>query len=268
MNEAIVLAKSEEPGASVLMRRATDVAGVCGEIVKRTAQQIQGKKYVKVEGWQSIANAFGCVASARDVEEVQGGFRAIGEVRRLSDGVVISTGEGFVGDDEKTWASRPIFARRAMVQTRAISRACRAAFAFVVVMIDSNLSTTPAEEMEGVIEAERPVGGSATAALKSKVAAVVNARPSPPKRATPPEPPPLSDNDAPFAREAEQEAHPAMMTFGSGKGKPLSELKDKDLGWYLRVLTENVDDPAKARFVASNRAALEAIEEEMSRRGA
>jgi hypothetical protein len=34
-----------------------------------------------------------------------------------------------------------------MVQTRAISRACRSAFAHVVVLIDGNLSTTPAEEV-------------------------------------------------------------------------------------------------------------------------
>jgi hypothetical protein len=34
-----------------------------------------------------------------------------------------------------------------MVQTRAISRACRSAFAHIVVLIDSKLSTTPAEEV-------------------------------------------------------------------------------------------------------------------------
>lgn len=131
----------------VLMTQATDVAGVCGEIVKRTAQNIQGRKYVKVEGWQSIAAAYGCVASSKDVERVDGGFRAIGELRRANDGHIIATAEGFLGDDEKMWASRPEYAKRAMAQTRAISRVCRSAFAFVVVMIDGNLSTTPAEEM-------------------------------------------------------------------------------------------------------------------------
>src|SRR3546814_13737348 len=34
-----------------------------------------------------------------------------------------------------------------MAQTRAISRACRSAFAHVVVMIDADLATTPAEEV-------------------------------------------------------------------------------------------------------------------------
>lgn len=143
---ALVPATVEDSPAQ-LMRRATDVASVSREIVLKTAVNIQGRRYVKVEGWQAIAVAHGYVASSRDVERVETGFKAIGEVRRISDGLVLSTAEGFVGDDEKTWGNRDEFARRAMCQTRAISRACRSAFAHVVVMIDSGLSTTPAEEM-------------------------------------------------------------------------------------------------------------------------
>lgn len=120
----------------------------------KTAKMIQGRRYVQIEGWQAIANAFGCVASARNVERVEGGFRATGQVIRLSDGTVISEAEGFVGDDEATWARRPVFARRAMAQTRAMSRACRSAFAFVVTLMDAGLETTPAEEMTHVVDTE------------------------------------------------------------------------------------------------------------------
>ena len=129
-NELTVL----NPG--VLMTQATDVAGVCGEIVKRTAQTIQGRKYVRVEGWQSIAAAYGCVASSKNVQRVEGGVRAIGELHRVSDGALIATAEGFVGEDEPVWAGgghnkktgrpyarRQAYAWRAMAQTRAISRA-------------------------------------------------------------------------------------------------------------------------------------------------
>lgn len=131
-----------------LMRRATDVAGICKEIVLKTAVQIQGRKYVKCEGWMSIATAHGCIASSRDVQKVEGGYKAIGEIRRIADGVLLAQAEGFVGMDEtKTWAQRPEYACRAMAQTRAISRACRAAFAHVVVLMDAGLSTTPAEEV-------------------------------------------------------------------------------------------------------------------------
>lgn len=132
------------------MRLATDVAGVSREIVFKTARSIQGRKYVQVEGWMAIATAHGCALSAEDVRAVDGGIAARGVVKRIKDGVIITTAEGFVGNDEKMWAGRPLFARRAMAQTRAMSRAARSAFAHVVVMIDSGLSTTPAEEMDGI----------------------------------------------------------------------------------------------------------------------
>lgn len=147
-------------------RASTDAANMCKEIVVATATRIQGRKYVTVEGWQAIAIAHGCTASARDVEAVEGGVRAIGEIRRMSDGAVISVAEGFVGEDEATWfggdngsgkklPKRPDYAIRAMAQTRAISRACRSAFAHVVVMMKAGLATTPAEEVpEGGFDRE------------------------------------------------------------------------------------------------------------------
>jgi hypothetical protein len=176
MEEHQLITRSEMAMSPTLMHKlATDVAGACREIVEATQLQIEKRRYVRVEGWQAIANGFGCTASARDVEklydEASGefqGFRAIGEVKRQADGLIIATGEGFVGVDEprwfggtvevwdkqkrkyvpKTYKPGPEYAARAMAQTRAISRACRAAFAFVVVMINKELSTTPAEEMD------------------------------------------------------------------------------------------------------------------------
>lgn len=149
MNNENALEKlNTDQTAQILMRRTTDVAGVCKDIVMRTAVTIQGRKYVRCEGWQAIATAHGCIAGSRDVEKVDGGYRAIGEIRRISDGVLLAQAEGFVGMDEtNTWAKRPEYACRAMAQTRAISRVCRAAFAHVVVLMNAGLSTVPAEEV-------------------------------------------------------------------------------------------------------------------------
>lgn len=154
-----------------IYRMSTDAASLCREIVLRTAQDIQGRRYVRVEGWQAIATAHACMAGSCDVQEVEGGVRAIGEIRRISDGQLLARAEGFVGRDEPVWfggmmrkwkwgqrrgekvwydeemPKRADYAIRAMAQTRAISRACRSAFAHVVVLIDANLSTTPAEEV-------------------------------------------------------------------------------------------------------------------------
>jgi hypothetical protein len=138
-------------------RASTNAATICKEIVLATSSNIQGRRYVSVEGWQAIAVAHGCAAGSRNVERVEGGVRAIGEVRRMQDGTVIATAEGFVGEDEPTWYGGPSrgktlpkradYAIRAMAQTRAISRACRSAFAHVVVMMNAGLATTPAEEV-------------------------------------------------------------------------------------------------------------------------
>lgn len=163
-----------------IYKASTDAASLCRDIVVATALNIQKRKYVRVEGWQAIATAHGCVASSRDVEEVENGVRAVGEVRRMSDGTVISQAEGFVGKDETVWyggtveyedqqgvrrkrtlQKRADYAIRAMAQTRAISRACRSAFAYVVVMMNAGLQTTPAEEMgdepEGVEPPTEPI---------------------------------------------------------------------------------------------------------------
>ena len=149
------------------MRLSTDVAGACKEIVSRTAQKIQGRKYVRVEGWMAIATAHGCTLSACDVRQVEGGISARGLVRRISDGVLLGEAEGFVGDDEKTWSARTLHARRAMAQTRAMSRAARSVFAHVVVLMDAGLETTPAEEMDNIHE-EKDITPPAPEASKKK----------------------------------------------------------------------------------------------------
>lgn len=149
MNE-LTIQDNNNPVANI--KKSTDVAGACKEIVTRTSIKIQNRKYVPVEGWMAISTAHGCNLSATDVKQVDGGISAKGIVRRISDGIILGEAEGFVGDDEKTWSNRPLFARRAMAQTRAMSRAARSVFAHVVVLMDAGLETTPAEEMGHEIE--------------------------------------------------------------------------------------------------------------------
>jgi hypothetical protein len=224
-----------QPATTELYRQATDVAGVCREIVLKTAMEIQRRKYVKVEGWQSIATAHGCTASARDVERIEGGVRAIGEIRRMSDGVVIATAEGFVGEDEPTWfgggpkslPKRPDYAIRAMCQTRAISRACRTAFAHVVVLIDSNLSTTPAEEV--------PDGGfndtHATPAPKPVAAPVRHAEPV---NVTPAAAPITVPRDADAGDKYWWKAVVVPPFIKKHAGKTLGDLPVTDITWWAK----------------------------------
>lgn len=229
-------------GGAELYRTSTDAAGLCKAIVIETAISIQGRKYVKVEGWQAIALAHGCVASADSVERVDNpecaGYRATGKVIRADTGQVLATGEGFVGDDEGAWNKRPVYARRAMAQTRAISRACRAAFAHVVVMMNAGLSTTPAEEVpdEGFNDA--------------------------PRRKAPP------------ARSATVEtttADPEVMTipFGKNKGVPINDeqkITVEGLNWYLKAFRKDLADPAKSQYAERTQRQVACVEAELARR--
>jgi altronate dehydratase len=50
-----------------IIATVNNVAGACKAIVGASAMTIQGRAYIKVEGWQAIAAAHGCTASADTV---------------------------------------------------------------------------------------------------------------------------------------------------------------------------------------------------------
>jgi hypothetical protein len=221
-NELLTVPQWDLQHTAANYRMATDVAGLCKEIVVKSAINIAGKKYVRAEGWQAIATAHGCVASARDVERVEGGVRAVGEVRKVNDGIVIATAEGFVGDDEPMWQKRPEYAKRAMCQTRAISRACRSAFAHVVVLMDAGLSTTPAEEV--------PDGGFEEKFDKSAAVAAITA---PVAKAQPADLLDTTQRDTHEAAEP-QGWQDSVIHFGKNKGVRLGDLEPQQLRWYQK----------------------------------
>lgn len=256
-NTLAVLPKLEIESPAANYRLATDVAGVCKEIVIKSAIDIHGKKYVRAEGWQAIATAHGCVASARDVEQIEGGIRAIGEVRRMADGIVICTAEGFVGDDETMWAKRPMYARRAMCQTRAISRACRSAFAHVVVLMDAGLSTTPAEEVQDGGFDEKPEHPAAQAKRPYQLKpATANEYPTSSAE-------PLADEDAPEWKDL-------VIHFGKNKGIRLGDLTPAQLRWYQNPDNKPMPDgwvskPFKGRISEQDQALRNALDESMGK---
>jgi len=131
-----------------VVRKGEQVAEACRAIVLQCSMQLQGKSYIKAEGWQALAAANGLSPRISVVEELDcGDIRAVCDLVRLSDGEVVASSEGYVGVDEPMWTRRPKYARRAMAQTRATSRACRSALAWVVPLLNAGLETTPAEEI-------------------------------------------------------------------------------------------------------------------------
>jgi hypothetical protein len=172
MNEPhAIIDTTQQASPQQVMALVSSVATATKNLVGAAIINLQGKKYIKVEGWQAIAAAHGCTVTADTVTaQDDGAVIATAFVRRLRDGATLGSAEGYVGMDE-VWGKRPIYARRAMAQTRAISRACRNAFAHVVVAMNSahatGFETTPAEEVPEGGFPERKTA-SATGEVKTK----------------------------------------------------------------------------------------------------
>lgn len=256
-----------ENTAAALFRQATDVAHLCREIVLKCVVEIAGRRYVKVEGWMSIAVAHGCIASIKSVENIPGeGVKAVAEVKRINDQAVLATAEGFVGVDEPDWyggevtrwnkkknreetktlPKRTNHAIRAMSQTRSISRVLRAGFSHVVVMIDEKLSTVPYEEISGTEEPEDDDDGKkhhhperinpdGNPKAPAAAGAATTAAATGTTAAAGEKPPITVPRDEVIGLRAQFEGgkwEPVAIHFGAKKDTKLGELAEKDLKWW------------------------------------
>jgi hypothetical protein len=145
------------PDPAAIIRQATREANALSQVIEdRTLYtMIQQRKYVRVEGWTTLAVMRGCLAREVDTTEQQDGrYVAVVELVRLTDGAVLTRASAECGGPgEPTWQNRPPYARRSMAQTRAAGKACRIAFSWVMAL--TGYETTPAEEMDGVAPAAR-----------------------------------------------------------------------------------------------------------------
>ena len=140
-----------------LVQRATEAANVLAKVIedKKLYSSIQGKRYVRVEGWTSLAVLLGCLPREVSITRREDGtYEAVVELARMSDGAVLTRASAECGMDETKWAKGPDYARRSMAATRATSKACRLAFSWVMVL--AGFQPTPAEEMIGVVESREP----------------------------------------------------------------------------------------------------------------
>ncbi len=142
---------------TALVSGATEMAKALADVIDRQGlySKIQGRNFVRVEGWTTLATMMGCMPRERSATRLEdGGYEAVVDLVRMSDGVVLTSASAECGMDEVdrhgelTWANRPRYARRSMAITRATSKACRIAFSWVMSL--AGYEVTPAEEMDGV----------------------------------------------------------------------------------------------------------------------
>jgi len=148
------------PHPREVIQMATEEANVLSEVIERQKlySMIQGKKFVKVEGWVTLATLRGCLPREVSVEEKEGGrYVATVELCRMSDGMVLTRASAECGGDgDNVWKGRPSNARRSMAITRATGKAARVAFSWVMAL--AGFEVTPLEEMDhlGNEQSENP----------------------------------------------------------------------------------------------------------------
>lgn len=125
--------------------RAKLVAGVIRD--RKLFARVGHKDYVQVEGWTTLAAQYNLVPSvawSRPLES--GGFEAQAELRRMDSGAVVATAQAECGTaNDGEWIDRAAYAQRSMAETRAVSKVCRIALSWVMVL--GGYEATPAEEV-------------------------------------------------------------------------------------------------------------------------
>lgn len=131
-----------------MIARATEYAEVLSDVIEKQKlfTIIQGKKYVRVEGWLTLGTMLGFTAKEREVYRLSdGSYEASVDIIRYSDGVTLGGASALCSVTEKRWATADEYARRSMAITRAVGKAYRINFSWIVAL--SGYETTPEEEM-------------------------------------------------------------------------------------------------------------------------
>lgn len=151
---AVSLGTLQAASPVALVQGARALADALADVIERQklATAIQGRRYVKVEGWTTLGIMLGVVPREVGTVEQDGVYIAVVELVRMNDGACISRASAECGSDDEldrygkpVWSGRPRYARRSMAQTRATGKACRLAFSWIMAL--AGYESTPAEEM-------------------------------------------------------------------------------------------------------------------------
>lgn len=140
-----------EPDAQI--EYAAKIATSLTRVIEKQVlySNISGRKYVKVEGWELLGTFLGILPKEREVKELaDGSFEASVDLLRASDGVVVGGASALCGMDESRWSKADRYARRSMAITRAVGKAYRSSFSWIISL--AGYEPTPAEEMPKDIE--------------------------------------------------------------------------------------------------------------------
>jgi hypothetical protein len=127
---------------------ASGMANLLNTIIRKQKffQVIQGKEFVKVEGWITLGSLLGITPREKSVTELaDGSYIAEIELVRVDTGRIIGGASALCSVDEKRWGNADKYARRSMSVTRATGKAYRISFGWIIGL--AGFETCNAEEM-------------------------------------------------------------------------------------------------------------------------
>lgn len=135
-----------------VVKRASAIATVLANIVneRKLFKVISGRKYVQVEGWNTLGAMLGVLPVENRVLKTENGYEAYVDLIRTSDGMKIGGSSAICTFEERNWQNRDEFAVRSMAITRATGKAFRLGFSWIMQL--AGYEATPAEEMPHDVE--------------------------------------------------------------------------------------------------------------------
>lgn len=150
-NEKPVLFDTKTPQG--VIERAHLIASTLSPLVEQAKlySMISGRKYVKVEGWNTMLSMLGIFSHVEYSRKLDREGELAYEARvvlKTLEGKEVGSGEAICSSKERNWSGRDEFAIRSMAQTRATGKAARNGFSWIMSL--AGYEATPAEEMDGI----------------------------------------------------------------------------------------------------------------------
>ena len=142
----------------VARQRIVTIAGVFVDVVRDRGliDKIRGEEYVTDPGYLVLAGLTGLAAYVVWVHELEDGYHARVEVRRVADGTTIAAAEQICSRSESKWARAEKHALFGMAQTRARRRAL-ASVLTPIVELAGYAPGEPPTEVEPEPQASEPI---------------------------------------------------------------------------------------------------------------